>query len=88
MIKDAGANKREPPGILSCQKCAKYREGADARRLQRRKGGNARRLGEGESPIGYDSSKKIERTLLFDGTGKQSSLKLVILSRLYDSGKV
>ncbi len=37
MIKDAGSNKREPPGILCCHKYAKYREGGDARRSRPRK---------------------------------------------------
>ena len=37
-IKDAGANKREPPVILRSHKCGKYREVGDARRLKRRAG--------------------------------------------------
>ena len=50
MIKDAGANKRESPGILRCHKCAKYREGGDARRLKRRKREKRAAIGRGRKP--------------------------------------
>ena len=52
MIEVAGANKREPPGILRCHKCAKYREGGDARRVKRRKRGKRAAIGRGRKPHG------------------------------------
>ena len=53
MIEVAGANKREPPGILRCHKCAKYLEGGDARRVKRRKRGKRAAIGRGRKPHGW-----------------------------------
>ena len=50
MIKDSGSNKREPPRILRCHKCAKYREGGDVRRMKRRKRGKRAAIGTPKAP--------------------------------------
>ena len=58
-IKGEGTNKREPPGILRCYKCAKYREGGDARRLKRRKRGKRAAIVRGRKPHGLRLELKI-----------------------------
>ena len=50
MFEDAASNKCEPPGNLRCHKCAKYREGGDARRLKCRKRGKRAAIETSRAP--------------------------------------